>query len=236
MTLTADSSFELPHSCGMIGSNYAATTLDLAGHKLTVDISAGKEFFLSNATISNGTIELRNDAGDGKLLTGQDGGNASANGTNHAETVDFKVGCALWLYAPLSVRNYEALYDRNSNNGTAAFNIHGAFKPSAHDYFHGCTMQDGSTIDLSLREAALPLVSVFTNTNSDRTLKFADGATVYVALGGKRFAGGKVISWNEKPANIGTVKFRSAPGERRCAFIAKDDGLYAMSGMVILVK
>jgi len=236
VTLTADSSFELPHSCGMIGSSYAATTLDLAGHKLTVDVSAGKAFFLSNATISNGTIELRNDAVDGKLLTGQDGGNASANGTNHAETVDFKVGCALWLYAPLSVRNYEALYDRNSNNGWAAFNIHGAFKPSAHDYFHGCTMQDGSTIDLSLREAALPLVSVFTNTNSDRTLKFADGATVYVALGGKRFAGGKVISWNEKPANIGTVKFRSAPGERKCAFVAKDDGLYTMSGMTILVK
>ena len=251
VTLTADSSFELPHSCGMIGSNYAATTLDLAGHKLTVDISAGKEFFLSNATISNGTIELHST--DGRLLTGQDSGNASANGTNHAETVDFKVGCALWLYAPLSVRNYEALYDRNSNNGWAAFNIHGAFKPSAHDYFHGCTMQDGSTIDLSLREAALPLVSVFTNTNSDRTLKFADGATVYVALGGKRFAGGKVISWNEKlggkrfaggkviswnekPENIGTVKFRSALGERRYAFIAKDDGLYAMSGMVILVK
>ena len=236
VTLTADSSFELPHSCGMIGSSYVATTLDLAGHKLTVDVSSGKSFFLSNATISNGTIELRNDAGDGKLLTGQDGGNASANGTNHAETVDFKVGCALWLYAPLSVRNYEALYDRNSNNGRAAFNIHGAFKPSAHDYFHGCTMMDGSTIDLSLRESALPLVSAFTNTNSDRTLKFADGATVYMALGGKRFAGGKVISWDEKPENIGTVKFRSVPGERRYAFVAKDDGLYTMSGMVILVK
>ena len=236
VTLTADSSFVLPHSCGMIGSSYVATTLDLAGHKLTVDVSSGKSFFLSNATISNGTIELRNDAGDGKLLTGQDGGNASANGTNHAETVDFKVGCALWLYAPLSVRNYEALYDRNSNNGRAAFNIHGAFKPSAHDYFHGCTMMDGSTIDLSLRESALPLVSAFTNTNSDRTLKFADGATVYMALGGKRFAGGKVISWDEKPENIGTVRLRSAPGERKCAFIAKDDGLYTMSGMVILVK
>ncbi len=235
VTLTADSSFVLPHSCGMIGSNYAATTLDLADHKLTVDVSSGKAFFLCNATISNGTIELRNDAGDGKLLTGCDG-NATANGTNHAETVDFKVGCALWLYGPLSVRNYEALYDRNSNNGWAAFNIHGAFKPSAHNYFHGCTMMDGSTIDLSLRESALPLVSAFTNTNSDRTLKFADGATVYIALPAQKLPSGKVISWNEKPANIGTVKFRSAPGERRYAFVAKDDGLYAMSGMVILVK
>lgn len=237
VTLTADSSFVLPHSCGMIGSSYVATTLDLAGHKLTVDVSSGKSFFLSNATISNGTIELRNDAGDGKLLTGQDGGNASANGTNHAETVDFKVGCALWLYAPLSVRNYEALYDRNSNNGRAAFNIHGAFKPSAHDYFHGCTMMDGSTIDLSLRESALPLVSAFTNTNSDRTLKFADGATVYMALGGKRFAGGKVISWEARPENVGTVKFRNAPGESKRTFTAKDDGLYMTSGgLMVLVR
>ena len=235
VSLMADSSFVLPRSCGMIGSSYAATTLDLAGHKLTVDVSAAKAFFLCNATISNGTIELRNDTLDGRLLTGQDGGTA-ANGTNHAETVDFKVGCALWLYAPLNVRNYEALYDRNSNNGTAAFNIYGTFKPSAHNYFHGCTMQDGSTIDLSLREAALPLVSAFTNTDSDRTLKFADGATVYVALGGQRFAGGKVISWDETPENINQIKFRSAPGERKCSFVAKDDGLYLFAGLMVLVR
>ena len=43
-------------------------------------------------------------------------------------------------------------------------------------------------------------------------------------------------SWDEKPANINQFKFRNAPGERKCAFIAKDDGLYTMSGMVILVK
>ena len=233
--LTADSSFVLPHSSGMIGStSYAATTLDLAGHKLTVDVSDGKAFFLCNATISNGTIELQS-AGDGRLLTGRDG-TAAANATNHAETVDFKVGCALCLYSPLSVRNYEALYNVNSNNGMAAFNIHGAFKPSAHNYFHGCTMMDGSTIDLSLREAALPLVSAFTNENSDRTLKFADGATVYVKLDGKRFPQSKVISWASKPENIGTVRFRSAPGERRCAFVAKDDGLYTTTGFMIIFK
>ena len=236
VTLTADSSFVLPHSCGMIGSNYAATTLDLADHKLTVDVSSGKAFFLCNATISNGTVELRNDAGDGRLLTGLDG-NATANGTNHAETVDFKVGCALWLYGPLSVRNYEALYDRNSNNGWAAFNIHGAFKPSAHNYFHGCTMMDGSTIDLSLRESALPLVSAFTNTNSDRTLKFADGATVYIDLGGKKFPQGKVISWAEKPANINTVKFLHAPGlAPKGGFVAMSDGLYLKTGIMIFVR
>ncbi|MBO7684182.1 MAG: hypothetical protein J6T51_05615 [Kiritimatiellae bacterium] len=234
VSLTADSSFVFPHSYGLIGTSYAATTLDLAGHTLAVDVSGGKAFFLCNATVSHGTIELQS-AGDGRLLTGLDG-TASANGTNHAETVDFKVGCALWLYAPLNVRNYEALFDGNSNNGMEAVNVFGVFKPSAHDRFHGCRMMDGSTIDLSLREAALPLVSAFTNENSDRTLKFANGATVYVKLDGKRFPQGKVISWESKPENIGSVKFRCVEGERSLLFVAKDDGLYATTGFLLIVR
>jgi hypothetical protein len=96
-------------------------------------------------------------------------------------------------------------------------------------------MTDGSTIDLSLRDGALPLVSSFTS--GANTLQFATGApTVYVKLGDKSFAGGKVIAWNEKPGNIDTVKFKNAPGERKCAFVAKDDGLYCTTGLVVFVK
>lgn len=93
------------------------------------------------------------------------------------------------------------------------------------------------TIDLSERTAAIPLLSAFTNTNSDRTLKFADGATVYVNLGGKKFPQGKVISWSEKPANINTVKFRHAPGVApKGGFVAMSDGLYLKTGFMIFVR
>ena len=126
----------------------------------------------------------------------------------------------------------------NLRKSKSRLRVFGTFKPSAHDCFHGCTMMDGSTIDISLRESALPLVSAFTNTNSDRTLKFADGATVYMALGGKRFAGGKVISWEagSAPGNVDTLKFTSVGGERKRHFAVKDDGLYAHVGFVSVIR
>ncbi len=46
---------------------------------------------------------------------------------------------------------------------------------------------------------------------------------------------GKVISWEAKPDNIGTVKFSNVAGQQKCAFVAKDDGLYTMRGFVIIV-
>jgi hypothetical protein len=234
VSLTDDSSFVLAGNYGIVGDNYSATSVDLGGHTLSVKIGSGT-MFLCNATFtaSGGVMDL-----EGKYFqSGLNFSNAGALNTNEASTVDFRVNCCINVLAPLNLHDYVALYGENTNMGNEAINVFGTFKPSpTHNYFHGCRMMDASTIDLSERTAALPLVSAFTNTDSDRTLKFADGATVYVALGGKRFAGGKVISWDEKPENIGTVKFRSVPGERRYAFVAKDDGLYTMSGMVILVK
>jgi len=71
----------------------------------------------------------------------------------------------------------------------------------------------------------------------DKDITFADGATVYVKLGSRKFAGGKVISWEARPENVGTVKFRSAPGERKRTFTSKDDGLYmTCCGLMVLVR
>ncbi len=63
-------------------------------------------------------------------------------------------------------------------------------------------MQEGSTIDLSERTAALPLVSAFTNTDSDRTLKFADGATVYVAAPVEVVVRGKQQAYDNKTRGV----------------------------------
>ena len=135
----------------------------------------------------------------------------------------------------MSIHDYEAIYAENYNKGTAALKVYGTFKPSEHNYFRGCTMMDGSTIDISSRTTALPLVSVFTD--GDNTLKFAEGATtVYIRLGEMSFPDGKVISWAEKPDGIGTIKFRSTDEGRHLSFIPKDDGLYATSGLMIIVR
>lgn len=114
--------------------------------------------------------------------------------------------------------------------------IYGTFKPSAHNYFHGCKMMDGSTIDLSSRTNALPRIAAFTS-NSAKTLDFETDKTVYVKFGGYRTASREpIISWTAKPADIDTVKFKAARGEQPCSFVKKDDGLYIRRGFTILVR
>jgi len=228
--LESDSSIGATNSFGIIGSNYTATSLDLGGYTLTVNIASGKLFELVNTEVKNGTVDI---ASGGSLRTGISG-IAKANNNNVATNADFRINAALLLYAPLSVRNYEALFEGNNGTGTGALTCYGTFKPSAHNYFYGPTMQDGSTIDLSARTRPLPSVS--DSSDGDRALKFADGATVYIDLPAQKLPGGKVISWEAKPDNIGTVKFSNVAGQQKCAFVAKDDGLYTMRGFVIIVR
>ena len=154
-----------------------------------------------------------------------------------ATNVDFIVGCALNLGTALSVHDYEAVYSYNAaNSGTAALNVYGTFKPSEHNYFYGCTMQDGSTIDLSARTNALPRVAAFT-TNGDKTLKFANNATVKIKLGGRKVSSKTpIVSWATAPENLAGLKFVCGDEERRFAVIKKEDGIYIQRGMVIFVR
>ncbi len=152
-----------------------------------------------------------------------------------ATNVDFIVGSALNLGTALSVHDYEAVYDWNANSGTAALNVYGAFKPSEHDYFYGCTMQDGSTIDLSSRTNALPRVSAFTG--GDNTLKFATNAIVRVKLGGRKVSRNEpIVSWATAPENLAGLKFVCGDENRRFSIVKKDDGLYIHTGLVIFVR
>ena len=153
-------------------------------------------------------------------------------------TFDLDVATALNLERDMVVRNYTA---RNkwttSNAGNALIKVHGTFTPTvrAENCFHGCIMQADSTIDLSYLTDALPLVSRFTN--GAKTLQFLNDTTVNIKLGERSVSRRTpIISWTSKPDGINTVKFKSATGERKRSFVAQDDGLYALSGMIIIVK
>ena len=149
--------------------------------------------------------------------------------------VDFTVGCALNIGTALCVHDYEAAFNGNYNNGTAALNVYGTFKPSAHNYFYGCTLQDGSTIDLSARTNALPRVSAFTS--GDNTLKFATNATVRVKIGNRKFPKREpVVSWTTAPDNLAGLRFVCGDEGRQYSVIKKEDGLYLHSGMIIIVR
>ena len=224
--LTKDSTFEPTTNCGLVpGGTFSSTELDLGGHTLTVPIANGKTFYLFNTTVKNGKVDITS---GGWLKT-------RSGYTVTATNADFRVGSAMRILGPMSVRDYEPAYGSDYNDGTAAFNVHGTFKPAAgHNYFYGCTMQDGSTIDLSSRTGALPLVSSFTK--GDHTLKFAAG-TIHVKLGERNVTRNTcLISWSSKPSGIASTRFVNAEGERSRRFSARADGLYLSGGTMIIVR
>jgi hypothetical protein len=231
MRLEADSRMLCSSSYGITAVDSATSYVNLNGYTLHAVVEDGKSFNFASIVAENGTISIEG----GTFRVG--GHNLVNSITNVATNVNFIVNSAMNISAPINVGGYEALYDGNVNTGTAMLNIHGTFKPSAHDCFHGCEMQDGSTMDLSSRTNALPIVSTFTT--GDNMLKFANGATISVKLGERLVSlRNPIISWDSasKPTGIDTVKFVSAPGERKHSFVAQNDGLYALSGLMIIVK
>ena len=178
VTLTGDSRFVLNTNTGLVeGGSFKATTLDLGGHTLTVQIGTnGRYFYLKDATIKNGTLDVV--SGGWLYLYKQ---YAAAT---EARDVDIRVGSALQVFTPVSVRNYEQVYGADNNVGEEALNVYGVFRPAAgHDYFYGCTMQDGSTIDLSGRKGTWSVKSAFSRGRN--TVSFADGASVTLKLAGR---------------------------------------------------
>ena len=226
--LTADSTIYLTSNYGFLHDSYAKTTLDLDGHRLTVTLgSSSAHLMLYSTEILNGIIET--DSG-GYIHSYS----ASKNDIG-STTFDLDTATALNLERDMVVRDYTA---RNkwtgSNAGNALIKVHGTFKPMvrAENCFHGCIMQADSTIDLSVLTNALPLVSRFTN--GANTLQFVNDTTVNIKLGTRSVSRRTpIISWTSKPDGINTVKFKSATGERQRSFVVKDDGLYALSGLII---
>ena len=202
LLLEADSKWTVAMNGGIIQSGHNKATLDLGGHTLTVPITSGKTFWLHNADVLNGLVDITS------------GGWLKVNKTScRATTADFRINCALNMDVSMDVRDYIAVYGSNANEGTGVINVHGRFVPSeTHNYFRGCVMQNGSTIDLGARTTALNATSQFTK--GANTLGFASGATVTVDLSKRpdnlrefaKSAEPFVIVWNEAPD--ATVKFK----------------------------
>lgn len=229
--LSADSRFDATANWGLVNSNWAEVALNLGGHTLDVATYAGKIMYFTNVRATGGRIDAHGE-GIFEVRNDYDGAGIGFVGPG----VDLTASCELRLHGPMTVSNYTAAAVADGASvGTNVLNVCGTFKPVTK-FFRGCTMQNGATMDFSEWPDSQPVVSTYT-CEGDKDITFADGATVYVKLGSRKFAGGKVISWNEKPKNVGTVKFRSAPGEYKRTFTSKDDGLYMKcGGFMVLVR
>ena len=208
VTLEADSAVNLGSYQYTYFASPIPATFDLGGHKLTVNAEAGGQFCIS-FPIVNGTLEY------------QTGGYLSvpADASSGSPTLDLKMlGAAFYGEGEsFSVSNYLASYSQQWNHGSYQVKVYGTFKPDAvdadgRDYFHGCEMQHGSTIDLSAKTATWDTTSTGWSGTGDadgaRTVTFAEGARVTLDLHGRTLTkGAKIVNWAPAPENLDTLTF-----------------------------
>ena len=230
LKLTADSTFAVSNQVffgftdGSTSSNDDAV-IDLGGHTLSVGIASGSILRVYNATALNGRIEA---SGNGQLLVGGAYGLLATN-------VDLAASCDLRISGALQVRDYEPRHTGNLNaSGHSALNVYGTLIPMS-DYFYGCTMMDGSTIDLSSHAEALSLTSA--GTAGQTNITFEANAKVSVKIGERRVSRrAPIVTWTAETKPTNGVMFIRGDAGRAYSVSAQDEGLYAAAGFVIMFK
>ena len=239
--VTADSAINQSRAAIDIGA--AGVTTDLNGHTVTVTIAA-ETYFRWYGSLAG--VE-------GKLVVGGYGFFNDFTDITGQSMVDIDIGCAVNFGVPVHVRDFRAA-NRDEHYGTGAMNgiyVSGTYTPVGNYYF-GCVLQDGATLDISGRELPFPLTSslVYVQTGTDeqklarKTVRFDAGATVTVKIPSSAVSelpkeGLRVVSWDEtnKPGN--DVRF--VPNDelgRKYKLSPKDDGLWLLRhrGLVIYVR
>ena len=234
LALTADSTISIPASCRYgVCNGRSRTAIDLGGHTLTFDLgdtsSASAYFDIISADVENGTMVVNGYNGDSAVIP-----RYSVVATNNVTWRNGGRFLTIGATTRIDLLNYDSYDSKETNDGNDGLHVWGVFTPRSTT-FRGHTMENGSTLDLSVMEVALPSVSPQC---SNFPLKFAENATIYVKVGLRPLKkGDQLVSWTTPPENIGTVKFKRAAGERNFHVESRDDGLYYhSSGFMVIVK
>jgi hypothetical protein len=195
--LGADSVIDVTgNTYGFINQNYTPLTLDLGGHTLTVNANW---FYFANTTTTAGTLVL-NDAIE--FYTNPSDFRASKTVVNGQLRVN--KNCDAISLGDCEFNTPQADV---SASYTGAIKVFGSLRPNT-DFFHGCEMQDGSTLDL--RGRSEPFRTKGRNigtTDAMTTITFAPLASVTINVAGRELSAGMcLVEWNEPP--LGSVEFK----------------------------
>ena len=207
-----------------ISAQGSLSSIDLGGKTLSVENSASKIAFFRNVLATNGTIAV-----DSGVL-------AFLSDASDLRKATLRVGEEAHIYATIAgTKLGDYIVDATSGNSDSTTNVavYGTFKPNT-DYFIGCEIQDGATIDCSGRTTPLPIVGLNTSANS-KAISFAPGAMVGVRIGARKILQSTpVITWTASEKPDPSVKFVRADADRRYSLVVKDDGLYYVGpGLII---
>ena len=205
LTLTADSTFYLRSDT--VFNSKEDQPIDLGGHVLTVDAPIDSKYVYWQKDLTNGTVRLLG------VSTAKEYFRVMSR-TVEARTVDFIDRMGLNMETNMNVRGYNPTFTWNNAlcTGTAALNVYGTFRPDS-DYFYGCTLQDGATLDLSGKEEMWSTTSAATV--GRKTVDFAPHARITVKLEGRTHLSGKIVDWTDHvPENYDTIEFVLDPVTR----------------------
>ena len=212
LQLQRDSYFEATAAFGFINGGYAEINLDFGGHTLYMNTpSAG---YLYNFGFTNGKLVLN--------------GPASVNiskGSFRAPNGDLEVNCGVGHATAVSVSNLTWNAGAFVNNVSYVFSVYGKFTPNGQK-FPSIQMQNGSTLDLSGKNAAWSVVS---EVNAARTCTFASNAKIKIYVGSRDIHfGDKLVSWGTPST---TVDFELvcdgvSAEDRGMGLAVADDGIY----------
>ena len=220
--------------------------IDLGGRKLTVSMPKAYDYFAPNSSFTEAGGSIVVNASDpATYLRPDPGAGIDIWATNVNFTVGSRIGGKSDDADPsnklcgLHVGNYvqTGTYASDTAGKTLKLYVHGAFTTPTDNFFYACTMENGSTVDLSKRPRSWLNLSAAGN----RCLTFADGVTVYVKVGDRVLdKNSALVKWNvaSKPANLASLRFVFADGAYAGRKLVKrSDGLYPLpKGLVIFVR
>ena len=203
---------------GILNGGYALAPLDLGGH--TLSIRSTGTFYIVNTTATAGTLILN---GITEFYHGESSDFTAANVIVNGQ-LRLNSNCGVLKLGDCTFNTAAA---DTSANYTQGIQVYGTLRPNT-DYFHGCEMQNGSTLDLRGRDAVFNTMGKNIGaTAAMTTITFAAGAAVKIDLRGRQLAEGMcLMRWPAKPADTVTFSFDDETAAAGIAPFVADDGLY----------
>ena len=225
--LSKDSLFAITNSYAMRAYEYGTlgrSRMNLGGHELDIKLF-GNYFYFENCTITNGSIKVSEETGDVRYVCFIDG-NTDATG------VDLTLKTCHMSADVTGIRNLTFTDPDATHYGANTLYVGGTLKCLLPN-FPNIRLADGATLDLSENTGTFSLEG----TSNARKISFADNATIALKLGTSRHPS-KIVGWTTAPTNLDTLTFvRSAEDAgRKYRIVKKDDGIYIITGMMIIVK
>ena len=220
LNLYEDSFFDVNAVC-----DFQTNSDNLNGHTLNVNMRDAY-WMIVNSHFKNGTV----------VVTGTGCFNFELNGALDCSTASFDIASQLNMNCTkgLTVSNFVVRCAEGKVTGSYLAQplcVKGRFTPVTQT-FPKIELQNGATLDLSGKNDTWSVASTVANCS----LSFAANATVTVDTGSRLLTTPRLVAWDEAhpPANVGTLT--AVSNRPRIKLVVRDNGIYALGGIVIICR